>query len=163
VKITPEAGGVRLKLSSGELTMLAGMLDDLLADLRPGALDAADPVRERLYPSGYSDGDPRSERMFRDLTEASLRDERTTRAELCRAETASRRPGRWAGTILLDPEAAERWTQVLNDMRLTLGTRLGVTDDMDYRLNRHDPQLRERARYVWLTALQDLLVQTLLG
>ena len=64
---------------------------------------------------------------------------------------------------MLPPDAVDRWIRVLNDLRLTLGTRLGIAADDDYALDAADPDVQERARYVWLTALQDLLVTSLMG
>ena len=71
-------------------------------------------------------------------------------------------PGRAAGRpvaarteVDLDADGAERWIRVLNDLRLALGTRLGITEDDDDELDESDPQVAPRARYCWLTALQD--------
>ncbi|MDQ6849122.1 MAG: DUF2017 domain-containing protein [Actinomycetota bacterium] len=160
MKLHADGLGARLKFSGPEAAMLAGLLDELIAELLPDALDRADPVHERLFPSGYRD-DADSERTFRELTETSLRDERTDRAEQCRAEVGVKRSVWRSCEVHLDAEGVERWMRVLNDMRLVLGTRLAIGDEVDYRLERGDPQLRERARYVWLTALQDSLVESL--
>ncbi len=164
MKVGPEGGGVRLKFSGPESGLLSGLLDDLLRDLQPDGLDSADPVRERLFPSAYrAETDAAEAVAFRDLTEMSLRTERIERAEQCLAEVSEHRSA-WRGSeVQLDAEGAERWIRVLNDVRLALGTRLGISGDDDHLLSRSDPQLRERARYVWLTALQDLLVQSLMG
>ncbi len=160
MRVGRESDGLRLKFSAPESAMLAGLFDDLLEDLQPDALDVADPVHVRLFPSGYADdADPVDATDFRALTEAALRAERITRVEQCRAELSAHRSP-WRGSeVRLDAEAADRWMRVLNDIRLTVGTRLGVSDEEDYHLQRGDPQLRDRAHYVWLTALQDLLVQ----
>jgi hypothetical protein len=161
VKVHPDGDGARVKLSAMELSMLTSLLGELLDDLQPEALDPGDPVRERLFPPGYRDA-AEDAATFRDLTEESLRADRIQRAEQCLADISANRTS-WRGTeVVLDAEAAERWLRVLNDMRLALGTRLGVGDEDDYRLHRGDPQLRVRARYIWLTGLQDLLVQSLL-
>jgi hypothetical protein len=65
--------------------------------------------------------------------------------------------------VTLDADGAERWMRVLNDLRLTLGTQLNISEDDDYELDERDPQVQLRARYVWLTALQDALVRTVMG
>jgi hypothetical protein len=65
--------------------------------------------------------------------------------------------------VILDGDGAERWMRVLNDLRLTLGTQLNISEDDDYELDEQDPQVHLRARYLWLTALQDALVTTVMG
>ena len=104
-----------------ETALLGSLLDDLLDAL--GTLPDDDPVRRRLFPDGYRDDDEAAAE-FRDLTEAGLRDDKAARAERCRAELPA-----GSGDLPLPPDAAERWLTVLNDLRLALGTRLGVTED----------------------------------
>ena len=56
------------------------------------------------------------------------------------------------------------WLGVLNDARLALGARLGVTEETDLgRLDPRDPESAPKAAYAWLTYLQGELVETLLG
>ena len=55
----------------------------------------------------------------------------------------------------------QAWLGVLNDTRLVLGTRLGVTED-ERELNPADPQAGAYAMYQWLTWLQGDLVEALL-
>jgi hypothetical protein len=55
--------------------------------------------------------------------------------------------------LQLDDEAADRWLRVLNDLRLALGTRLGVTEQDE--LDDQEPAVQ---LYHWLSAVQDLLV-----
>jgi hypothetical protein len=52
---------------------------------------------------------------------------------------------------------------VLNDLRLALGTRLGITEDDDPDLDPVDPAAQSRVIYYWLTALQDSVVQGLMS
>jgi hypothetical protein len=61
------------------------------------------------------------------------------------------------GRMLVDDEAIDRWLRVLNDLRLALGTRLGVTEDSE--LDDSQPAVQV---YSWLTAVQDLLVMQLM-
>jgi Domain of unknown function (DUF2017) len=52
----------------------------------------------------------------------------------------------------------------LNDARLALGTRLGVTEDPEYEsIADSDPDAGAYAVYGWLTWVQDDLVQVLLA
>lgn len=140
------------------------MLERIFAELQDAldseALDAEDPVRERLYPAAYEDDE--QAQAFRELTESGLRQDRLDRADQCLAELRSAR-SLVRTELHLDAESADRWIRVLNDMRLTFGTRLNISEDDEYELDVDDPEVHLRARYVWLTALQDMLVTSLMG
>jgi len=66
--------------------------------------------------------------------------------------------------VRLDPEEAQAWLRVLNDLRLALGTRLELTEDDHDRfrgLDENDPRYPMIVTYDWLTQLQDGLVHCL--
>jgi hypothetical protein len=147
VKIKRKGDSVRVELQTGEADMLATLLDQL-TDLLVEA-NGDDPVIQRLYPDGYSDDAAASEE-YRELVTADLQEQRMARIGGCRAELIGR-PGR----LELDPDGVDRWLRVLNDVRLTLGTRLGVTEETDL-----DPALQTSQVYYWLTAVQERLVET---
>ena len=148
MRVTRRRGQLRLRLLAPEAEALGQLfdeLDSLIADPQP-----EDPVVQRLYPAAYRD-DEAAEREYRELTESSLREEQAERLAACRADLAS-------GTeIGLDAEAGTRWIQALNDLRLAVGTRLGVTED-DVPSGEHE----SRMIYYWLTQLQDDIVQALM-
>ncbi|TAM84868.1 MAG: DUF2017 family protein [Jatrophihabitans sp.] len=151
--------GAKVRVDAGEAATLVTLLTDLLAALQPDGLDAHDPVRQRLFPDGYRD-DPASARAFRDLTESSLGAERTERVRRCLAEVSAL--GDRPAQVVLDDEAGDRWLRVLADLRLAVGTRLGVTEQTDF----HDgdgPDAAARSVYLWLTAVQDALVRALMN
>jgi hypothetical protein len=162
VRLTKSGEGVRIRLNLAESHVLEQLFTELQEILEPGALDPADPVRRRLYPAAYAD--PAAAQEYRELTEQSLLEERTARVDECLAEVISGRSLRRT-EVTLDPEGAERWMRVLNDLRLTFGTKLDITDDgydLD-ELDQNDPDAPLWARYLFLTALQDALVTTLMG
>lgn len=165
MKITPAQGGVRLRLDAAESDTLAAFVSDLVEALQPDGLAPDDPVRQRLFPDGYHD-DPEAAAAFRSLTEQSLHAERLGRAQQCLADLAGL--AETAGTyrrreLILPADAAQRWLQVLNDLRLAIGTRLGVSeDDEALEIDPTDPQSLPRASYAYLTALQDSLVRALM-
>lgn len=67
--------------------------------------------------------------------------------------------------LTLDTAQARQWLGTLNDLRLTMGTRLEVSDDEDselYRLPDSDPRKPLVMAYLWLGALQESLVETLM-
>ena len=82
-----------------------------------------------------------------------------------RARSPSRSSGRrvdgewWQ--VALTPDEVQAWLGVLNDTRLVLGTRLGVTEE-ERVLDPADPEAGAYALYQWLTMVQGDLVQELL-
>lgn len=65
------------------------------------------------------------------------------------------------GKIALTPEQAEAWLMGLNDVRLALGTTLGIDADTPEVLEDGDPRAPHLDVYHWLTWMQDSLVQVL--
>lgn len=68
--------------------------------------------------------------------------------------------------LKLSAEDSRHWLGALNDLRLTIGTRLEVTDEDEdgqlYRLPDDDPRKPMVMAYLWLGALQESLVETLM-
>jgi hypothetical protein len=160
MRVTRSADGVRIRLNLAESHVLEQLFQELQGILEPGGLGRSDPVQRRLYPAAYDDAE--QAQAFRDLTETALRQERSERVDECLGEL--RRSRSLVRTdVHLDAMATERWLRVLNDLRLSFGTRLGITEDDDNAMDETDPQIGLRARYLWLTALQDVLVTTVMG
>jgi Domain of unknown function (DUF2017) len=156
VKVGRRKGRLRLRLEPVEVALLQSLFDQLEAVL-DGSDDGAEPIRRRLVPDGYRD-DAAAAAEFRQLTADTLRSERDERIAACRAELAA------SGEVdLTDPDTARRWIQVLNDLRLAFGTRLGVTEDDGPHLDPDDPDAELRAIYHWLSAVQDSVVSELIG
>jgi hypothetical protein len=154
VKVFRRRGRLRLRLDPVENVLLSRLIDEL--DTMLAEPVGEDDVLKRLYPAAYRD-DSEAELEFRSLTETSLRTERTERIAACRADLAQ------SDEIdLTDEDAGRRWIQVLNDLRLALGTRLGISEDDDHDLDPSDPQTQPRVVYYWLTAVQDSVVSGLM-
>jgi hypothetical protein len=154
VNLDHTADGAVLRLDPDEAQLLARLFDELTALLADA--DADDDVLQRLNPAAYRD-DADAEAEYRELTAASLHGQRDERIDACRADLAD------GGEIDLgDPDAARRWLQVLNDLRLALGTRLGITQEDDRDFDPDDPEAQPWLVYSWLTAVQDAVVHTLL-
>jgi len=134
--------------------------DDLAAEL--GLSDSTalpgDPVLARLLPDAYQ-ADPEAAGEFRKYTERGLRDGKVA-AAMTVLDTLPARGGR----VRLSEADAQAWLRALNDVRLALGVRLGVTDDFDERSGQIDPG-DPRSAYVWvyhwLAFLQESLVDAL--
>jgi len=117
-----------------------------------------DPALARLFPDGYSD-DPDASADFRRYTEQSLRS-----AKLTSLETAIATLGAEPHRMVLDEAQAQAWLGALNDTRLVLGERLGVTEDLEELVSAladDDPRLGLLWVYDRLTYLQESLVQAL--
>lgn len=65
------------------------------------------------------------------------------------------------GKIVLTPEQADAWLTALNDVRLALGTALGIENDTPEQLDPDDPRAPHLDVYHWLTWMQDSLLQAL--
>jgi hypothetical protein len=118
----------------------------------------ADPALARLFPDGYTD-DPEASADFRRYTETGLRD-----AKRAAARTALETVGEPGQRQVLNMEQAQAWLRALNDTRLVLGQRLGVTEDFEEliaSLEEEDPRLGMLWVYDRLTYLQESLVRAL--
>jgi Domain of unknown function (DUF2017) len=151
------------KASKAGKTSSTGTPDDLDALeamlYPPGAAQTPeDPVLARLLPDAYSD-DPEAAGEFRKYTEPALR---SAKYEVARQmlDTLPEAGGR----IQLSKDEALSWLKALNDVRLALGVRLGVTEEFEQdwaKLKPDDPQWTAYEVYAWLGAVQESLVQAL--
>ncbi|MFJ4845411.1 MULTISPECIES: DUF2017 domain-containing protein [unclassified Streptomyces] len=122
-----------------------------------------DPALARLFPDAYEETADSAE--FRRFTENDLRARKRGDALAVVRSLDALSPGRRGGAVLTLTEAeALQWLGTLNDLRLTLGSRLEVTDDEENELY-HLPDSDERKplvlAYLWLGGLQESLVATL--
>jgi Domain of unknown function (DUF2017) len=138
----------------------AGTVDDLEAQLGLSSQvePPDDPVLARLFPDGYAD-DPEASAEFRRYTQETLRS-----AKLASAQFVLESLPQGGGDVRLSEPECQQWLRALNDVRLALGVRLGITDDeadpgQDLALD--DPRAAYVWAYHWLTELQDSLVEAL--
>jgi hypothetical protein len=158
VKVSGRRGRTVLHLDAVEVEVLTSMLGELDTAIRSTDLD--DPVVARLYPSAHPD-DEVAAAAYRELTETGLRDDRTARVAACLADLVGDTGAAGVELDLTDPADSTRWIQVLNDLRLALGTRLGISED-DGDVDLTDPAQHPRMVYHWLTAVQDTVVTRLM-
>lgn len=147
------AGGLP---TDAELSALTGMGGPEQGDGNTGT--PADPALARLLPDAYRD-DPEAAGEFRRYTELSLRDGKVAAARTVLGTLPAR-----GGRIRLSQPDAEAWLRALNDVRLALGVRLGVTDDFEEvgnGINPADPRAAYVWVYHWLAYLQESLVEAL--
>jgi hypothetical protein len=144
-------GDFRLRLSEAERDLLRGLSAELLGLL---ADDPADPTLRRLRPSAYED-DAEAEGEYRRLTQDELEEGRREALRVF-AETASRER--------LTAEELEAWLRALTDLRLTLGTRLDVTEETYERdIDPRDPAAYELSVFAYLSWLQEQAVEAALS
>ncbi|WP_329279222.1 DUF2017 domain-containing protein [Streptomyces sp. NBC_00691] len=187
---TLPGGGAAVALDDVEISILRSLAVQLMELIGPGdepAKDAdplaalfaegpskppSDPALKRLFPDAYGDD---SEELraaasdFRRFTENDLRARKREDAlvvvralDALSADTA----GEGGAVLKLTPDESRAWLGALNDLRLTIGTRLEVTDDEGeqlYRLPDSDPRKPMVMAYLWLGALQESLVETLMS
>ena len=139
---TPE-GDVLVRLSPEERSLLLGLAGELRAQLEG---ESRDPSLRRLFPPAYDDEE--DERAYRELAGDELLSGRRQALELLAATARSDR---------LSADEADAWLRALNDLRLVLGTRLDVQEDM--LIDR--PKSPEHALYIYLSWLQEQLVAAL--
>jgi Domain of unknown function (DUF2017) len=143
-------GGERTDVGTGDLAAELGLSD---ADGLP-----EDPILARLLPDAYR-GDPDAAGEFRRYTEIGLRDGKVA-AAMTVLETLPAKGGR----VRLTEADAQAWLRALNDVRLALGVRLGVTDDFEAdtrKVDSSDPRSAYIWIYQWLAFLQESLVDAL--
>jgi hypothetical protein len=128
-----------------------------LVGLDPDAERPEDPALARLLPDAYLD-DGEASSQFRRFTERSLRD-----TKLAHAHTAMETLRRSGEKVTLSESEGTAWLGALNDLRLALGTRIGVAEDLELsELPEDDPRSAGFHVYDWLTFLQESLVRSLM-
>jgi Domain of unknown function (DUF2017) len=140
-------GGYRLRLGAVEREALRL----LCAELR-GLIQADDAGVDRLFPAAYRD-DPAASAEFASMVRGELVAGRLEAIVTVEATLDADR---------LDEAQLSAWCGALNDLRLVLGERLGVTEDLyEWGIDPSDPRAQELALYGWLTWLQGNVVEAL--
>ena len=131
-----------------------------MVGIDPAAAPSEDPALLRLLPDAYPDDDDASSE-FRRFTERDLRSAKVRHAVRVRESVAARET-----PIAIAGEDVTAWLGFLNDARLVIGTRLGVTEENHEELAElpdDDPRAALFGVYGWLTYLQETVVQMLMG
>ncbi|GGY96856.1 DUF2017 domain-containing protein [Streptomyces nitrosporeus] len=183
-------GGAAVALDEVEIAILRSLAVQLLELIGPGdepaegedplaALFAegpseppADPALARLFPDAYSNEDEElreASSEFRRFTERDLRGRKREDALVVVRTLDTLTPAGDGGAVLtLDAGECRHWLGALNDLRLTIGTRLEVDEEDEgqdgslYRLPDSDPRKPMVMAYLWLGALQETLIETLM-
>ena len=166
-------GGVKAQVKAAELSVLRQCATELLellgepvvhedplaamVGMPPEHVEAPqDAVLARLLPAAYRDDDEAAGE-FRRFTDGDLRQAKRTAARTVLSSLPER-----AGKLVLDRDQADAWLTCLNDVRLAVGTALGVTEQMtedDFEVD--DPRAGAFMVYGWLGWLQESLLSCL--
>ena len=138
-------GGAILLLGPVERRLLGELLDRL-----DDRLGTDDPTTLRLFPPAHHD-DPDAEAEYRSLVRDDLLEGR--RRSLAQVRETLDAP-------TLDAAGVAAWLGVINDLRLVLGTELGVTPETpDDPPGERDPTYRLWVEYLYLTWIEGQLIE----
>jgi uncharacterized protein DUF2017 len=127
--------------------MLRSLPDQLRRLLKEG-----DPALERLFPPAYTD-DPERQEEYEGLVGEDLMAGRLGSVDVMEATIDAQR---------LDEEQLLAWLGAVNDLRLVLGTRLDVTEDLyEQPLAEDHPEAPAFALYFYLGWLEEQVVEAL--
>jgi hypothetical protein len=127
------------------------LLKSLPAQLRD-LLGSDDPSVRRLFPPAYED-DPDREAEYRSLVREDLLAQKREALEIVEQTVDARR---------VDEEQLTAWMAAVNDVRLVLGTRLDVTEDLyEDGLPDGDPRAPAFGVYAYLGWLEEQIVVAL--
>ena len=149
-------GRVVLRLDPHERRILASLVAELRAELDDPESAATGGSLARLYPPAFPD-DPDAEAAYADLVLADLVDTRRDRVAVVEATLDAQD---------LDDAQAAAWLGTLNDLRLVLGSSLGIEDGDDATIpDPDDPDAMRQAIFAYLgwlvAAFVDALADTL--
>jgi len=142
-------GSYAVRLDANARTVLADLAGQL-----PEAIDARDPMVRRLFPPAYTATEQAGqEREYRELVDTAL------------ANHHSRSLGVLVATAQSDTLSEAEfhaWLDAIGSLRLVLGTRLDVHEDMEAPAP-DDPRAPEYGLFQFLGELQYLMVEVLAG
>ena len=140
-------GDFQLRIPAQEREVLRGLPGQLRA-----LLGTDDPALERLFPPAYPD-DPDRDAEYAEMVRADLLAGRLSSLQVMEATLEATR---------LDEEQLTAWLGALNDLRLVLGTRLDVTEELyDAPIAEDDPNAPAHTLYLYLGWLQEQVVEAL--
>jgi hypothetical protein len=130
------------------------LLRSIPTELREALQIREDPAVARLFPPAHADDPVRSEE-YAQLVGDDLVAGRLRAIEVLESTVDAKR---------LDEEQMGAWLGVINDVRLILGTRLDVDEDLDLAsISPQDPMAVSYAVYGYLGWLEDQVVRAMAG
>ncbi|MGH2788924.1 MAG: DUF2017 family protein [Actinomycetota bacterium] len=155
-EVSSVRGGVRLRLADYEVELLDGLADEMRI-LLEADVPSIDPVKARLFPRAYED--PEEQAAYERLTGNDLL---TTKSSALRQVKVSLDEAR--GGVVLTDDALDAWLTFLTDIRLAIGTRLNVNEEvMAAAPDPDDPDAPALSALHWLGMIQELILEELGG
>lgn len=141
-------GDFEVRLSTDERDLLRSVAPQLRS-LLDGDLD--DPGLRRLFPAAYAH-DPELDAEYHAMVRDDLADRRRASVEILVDTIDATR---------LDEEQLLAWMGAVNDLRLVLGTRLDVSEDMDLIPDPAHPDAGLLSLYGYLGYLLETLIEAI--
>ena len=143
--------GLRASLDADERSLLLGLLDEMQALL--GEPGLSDPVSQRLFPDAYDN--EKQSTAFHELVGNELRDNKIAAVRTMKERLKGRGP---LETSIPEDEVLA-WLTGITDLRLAIGTRLDVTEEMmSADLDPEDPSAPALSVLHWLGWLQESIL-----
>ena len=148
-------GGVDASFTPDETQLLRSLVQEMEL-LLEADIPASDDVLQRLFPDAYEDDE--MAREYRDLVGDDLKDAKRTALRTVRERLGPQ----GALTSEIPTEEVTSWLSFLTDLRLAIGTRLGVTDEsMEQERDPEDPDAAAWSVLHWLGWVQGSLLDAL--
>jgi hypothetical protein len=146
-------GSIETRLSTAEQQLLVS----IAAQMRDRIMqEEADPALRRLFPPAYEE-DAEAQAEFAGLTSDDLREGKLRAIDAVVRAFESGKARKQA----LGLEQAEQLLSVLNDARLTIGTELDVTEEMNVPTGLGEQEAARFHIYSYLVWLEEQLVEAL--
>jgi hypothetical protein len=143
-----------VSLGSDEAAVLRGLVGEMKTLLEGD--NREDEVTRRLFPDAYDE--PSDALKFRELVHDDLKASKAEALDVVQKVLGSH--GKVDASLA--PGEVEAWLTVLTDMRLAIGTRVGVDEEkMSAELDPGDPEAGALAALHWLGWLQESLLAKL--
>lgn len=155
MRVTRSGETLRLELDEQEAGILRQLADEMrtLLDAR---VPRADPVVARLFPDAYDD--PELAQGYDDLVGDELRDEKLRASREVSASLGASGPA----NVELDDDLVNAWLAWLTDVRLAIGTRLGVTEEtMEQEIDPASPEAPAHWVFHHLGWIQESILERL--
>ena len=139
----------RVKLSKNDRLLLLSLVEQLREQL---LMSTDSPGLQRLFPPAYAD-DAERDAGYQVLTRDELLEGRLAALDVVESTLEE-------GTVELDRSQLTAWMTTINSLRLVLGTRLDIDEDLPD-IDPDDPEAMAYAVYLFLTELLALIIRAL--